>query len=447
MSKRTFARRIVEEAERVILPQIPTSSGGGITALTGDVTASGTGSVAATIANDAVTNAKLADMAAGTIKGNNTGGAANPLDLTASQVKTLLAIAAGDVSGLGTLATQNGTFSGTSSGTNTGDQTSVSGNAGTATALQTGRTIAITGDVAYTSPAFDGTGNVTAAGTIQSGAVTLAKMANLAANSIIGNNTGSPAAPLALTTAQVKTLLAIAAGDVSGLGTLATQNGTFSGTSSGANTGDQNLFSTIAVSGQSNVVADSTSDTLTLAAGSGIAITTDAGTDTVTIAATGGGGGGDASLLFGAITTTSTTSNTVWSAVTGSEVTVVAGRTYAIRWRLRTYSAAATTGLRLRRALAGGAVGTVFGWHALVMNAAIAMNGRASREGTVDTTTGASLGNATSTTTDAGTHWVDCLFQCTTGGTIGLELQSEVNTSSCTVDGDGSYWEAVWRTT
>jgi hypothetical protein len=35
--------------------------------------------------------------------------------------------------GLGTLATQNGTFSGTSSGTNTGDQTNISGNAATVT--------------------------------------------------------------------------------------------------------------------------------------------------------------------------------------------------------------------------------------------------------------------------------------------------------------------------
>ena len=49
-------------------------------------------------------------------------------------------------------------------------------------------------------------------------------------------------------------------------------------------------FSTIAVSGQSNVVADSASDTLTIAAGSGITITTDAGADSVTIAASGGGG-------------------------------------------------------------------------------------------------------------------------------------------------------------
>lgn len=51
-----------------------------------------------------------------------------------------------------------------------------------------------------------------------------------------------------------------------------------------------NTFSTIAVSGQSDVVADSTSDTLTLAAGSNITITTNAGTDTVTIAAAGGSG-------------------------------------------------------------------------------------------------------------------------------------------------------------
>lgn len=52
---------------------------------------------------------------------------------------------------------------------------------------------------------------------------------------------------------------------------------------SGTNTGDQNIFSTVAVSGQSNVVADTTSDTLTLAAGTGVSITTNAATDTVTI--------------------------------------------------------------------------------------------------------------------------------------------------------------------
>jgi hypothetical protein len=54
---------------------------------------------------------------------------------------------------LGSLATQDGTFSGTSSGTNTGDQTTITGNAGTATALATARNI--------DGQAFDGTANIT----------------------------------------------------------------------------------------------------------------------------------------------------------------------------------------------------------------------------------------------------------------------------------------------
>jgi hypothetical protein len=51
----------------------------------------------------------------------------------------------------------------------TGDLTGkadTAGNADISTALKTGRTIAITGDISYTSPSFDGTGNVTAAATL-----------------------------------------------------------------------------------------------------------------------------------------------------------------------------------------------------------------------------------------------------------------------------------------
>ena len=55
--------------------------------------------------------------------------------------------------------------------------------------------------------------------------------------------------------------------------------------------GSQNLFSTIAVSGQTNVEADSTTDTLTLVAGSNMTITTNASGDSITFAAAGGGGG------------------------------------------------------------------------------------------------------------------------------------------------------------
>jgi hypothetical protein len=49
-------------------------------------------------------------------------------------------------------------------------------------------------------------------------------------------------------------------------------------------------FTTVVVNGQSNIVADQINDTLTLVAGSNITITTDASTDTITIAAAGGGG-------------------------------------------------------------------------------------------------------------------------------------------------------------
>jgi hypothetical protein len=80
--------------------------------------------------------------------------------------------------------------------------------------LQAAQFGALSGDVSNTAGSY--------ATTITAGAVTLAKMANLNANSIIGNNTGAGAAPIALTPAQVKTLLAIAAADVSGLGALAT---------------------------------------------------------------------------------------------------------------------------------------------------------------------------------------------------------------------------------
>lgn len=58
-------------------------------------------------------------------------------------------------------------------------------------------------------------------------------------------------------------------------------------------TGGSNTFGTIAVAGQSDVVAESTSDTLTFVAGDNITITTDAGTDTITIAAAGGTSGSD----------------------------------------------------------------------------------------------------------------------------------------------------------
>jgi hypothetical protein len=62
-----------------------------------------------------------------------------------------------------------------------------------------------------------------------------------------------------------------------------------------ASTGGADVFKTISVSGQSDVVADSSTDTLTLVAGSNVTLTTNAGTDSVTIAASLAGGAVDTS--------------------------------------------------------------------------------------------------------------------------------------------------------
>lgn len=254
-----------------------TNTGDQTITLTGDVTGTGTGSFAATIANDAVTYAKIQNVSAtDRLLGRSTAGAGDIEEITCTAAGRALlddadAAAQRTTLGLGTLATQNGTFSGTSSGTNTGDQT-----------------ITLTGDVT-------GSGTGSFAATIANDAVTYAKIQNVSAtDKLLGRSTAGAGDVEEITcTAAGRALLddadAAAQRTTLGLGTLATQNGTFSGTSSGTNTGDQNIFSTIAVSGQSNVVADSTSDTLTLVAGSNVTITTNATTDTITIAASSGG--------------------------------------------------------------------------------------------------------------------------------------------------------------
>ena len=352
-----------------------TNTGDQTITLTSDVTGSGTGSFATTIAGGAVTLGKMANLAANSIIGNNTGSSATPIALTGSQVKTLLGISTSDVSGLGTIATQSasnvfitggqlsglvsingatisgGSISGGSlstvavNGVTTGniilstgsyadpgwitslsptkvlpDQTGNSGKVlgtngsalswitnssgvawGAITGLlddQTDLTASLSGKLSKTLTSaniFVGNGSNIATGVavtgdisinntgltaIGNGAVSLSKMTNLAANSIIGNNTGSAATPIALTASQVKTLLGISTNDISGLGTIATQSasnvyitggqlvgGTINNITIGGTTRAGGNF-TILDSNGNTTLGDINTDTLTIKAGS-----------------------------------------------------------------------------------------------------------------------------------------------------------------------------------
>jgi plastocyanin len=84
-----------------------------------------------------------------------------------------------------------------------------------------------------------------------------------------------------------------------------------------------NTFQNFAVSGQSTVTADSETDTLNLIAGSNITITTDASTDSITINSTASGGGGEASDSFSTIAVTG--QNSVVADSSSDTLTLVAG--------------------------------------------------------------------------------------------------------------------------
>ncbi len=141
-----------------------------INQLTGDIAAgpaSGSQSVTSTIQS---------------IQGKTVGGTTGTGNVVFSSSPTLTGTLTGAMANFsGNISALN--FSGSSSGSNTGDQT-----------------ITLTGDVT-------GSGTGSFATSISPASVTLAKMANLPANTIIGNNTASSATPIALTQAQVTAFL------------------------------------------------------------------------------------------------------------------------------------------------------------------------------------------------------------------------------------------------
>lgn len=159
-------------------------------------------------------------IAANSIKGNNTGSTATGLDLSVAQVKTMLNLAGsntgdqtitltGGVTGSGT-----GSFAATvvTNANLTGGVTSV-GNATTVVtnANLTGGVTSI-GNVATVITNANLTGPITSVGnatTVTANSITNAMAAQMAANTIKGNNTAGLANAADLTVVQTKTMLAL----------------------------------------------------------------------------------------------------------------------------------------------------------------------------------------------------------------------------------------------
>jgi len=235
----------------------------------GDITVSGAGATL-TINADAVTTPKILDGAVTGAKIDDKAVSLSKMaDVSTGTVfyRKSASTGAPEVQSLATLKTDLGL-----TGTNSGDQT-----------------ISLTGDVT-------GSGSGSFAATIADEAVTNAKLAHVATARIKGRVSASTGDVEDLTGTQATTLLDEFTSSAKGLAPASGGGSTnflradgqwAAPAGGGGGGGSQNLFETIAVSGQNSIVADSTTDTLTFAAGTNIALTTNATTDTLTIATTG----------------------------------------------------------------------------------------------------------------------------------------------------------------
>ena len=159
----------------------------------------------------------------------------------------------------------------------------ITGNAATATALATARTIGGT--------SFDGTANIS---------VGLAATATALANArTIHGVSFDGTANIDLTEVIQDTVGAMVSSNTESNITVTYEDsdGTLDFSVTGGGSVSE-AFKTISVSGQSDVVADAAADTLTLVAGSNMTITTDASGDTITFASSGGGSGNSVGNAF-----------------------------------------------------------------------------------------------------------------------------------------------------
>ena len=178
---------------------------------TGEVT----GSVALTIADNAVTNAKAADMAGFTVKAKPTTGTGDPTDL-AIGTNAVLGRVAGDIVAAQLVAGQVATNTLTAATQAQMAANTVKSNATAGTANESDLAVGtnvVVGRVA---------GNIVAAqlvaAQIADGVVTRAKLENVATATFRGRTTAGTGIPEDLTTAQATALLDVATAAAKGLG-------------------------------------------------------------------------------------------------------------------------------------------------------------------------------------------------------------------------------------
>jgi plastocyanin len=203
-----------------------------------------------------------------------------------------------------------------------------------------------------------------------------------------------------------------------------------------------NSFATVAVSGQSNVVADSATDTLTLVAGPNITITTNAGTDTITISATSGGGAasgvstGTANRLAyyastGAVVEDSGT-NLTWNGSTLGVTGTVTATTFS-------GSGASLTSIP-NAALTNSSIGFVSGGTGLLVSAASAALGGSL---TITNTGVTGLSNGTGISLSGGTGSVTVTNSGVTGITAGTGISVSGSTGDITISTTGGVSSVV----